>query len=245
MNLEEKAQEYALAALQDQLELVKKAYIDGYNAGKEDAIAPTLNPTSNEEVDYIDLNLPTKDQWSLQLIDKETGLPLQLPYTKVKDWAIPTVEDIKNLTSNTKRIKKENGEEYLLATNGVEYPMFGDIWLKDVQSDTEATIYLTSHNAPVAEFMGEAHPVVLIKRNRRGTSTVERPTSSGTSSSNRPSSNRNPSNSGRAPIDVRESSFNRPSKSTTPSYNRPSTSTPASSSYNRPSTSTVDSDDTL
>ena len=162
MSLEEKAKEYALKALESEIEKVQKAYIDGYNAAK--ANEPFIDENG---IKWYDMDLPSGNLWSEPLKDEEGNL-LEVVYNEAAKYDIPTKEDKIEFVKMTQQsyegsqYKSINGKIYHLPNDG-DYKR--NFWLKsDRDNDKTDALTFTSKMHNVFKFKGDKVCVVLIKR---------------------------------------------------------------------------------
>lgn len=168
MDIENKAQEYALNVLEECINKVKQAYIDGYNAGKAEC-SPLPKNITEDEVEYIDLSLPSGTLWSKPLRDEDGRNCFYSPFNKVKDLDLPTQADYAELIKYTKYGLNNEGDYEYLSVDGVRYiiPSYITFWLKDKDSETMAKHVNTRMHPHVASaFIGESKCVILVKRKK-------------------------------------------------------------------------------
>jgi hypothetical protein len=160
MTLEEKANEYALNALESEIDKVKNAYIDGYNAARNELLH---EPVDIDGVTYHDMSLPSGTWWS-EVIGNEVSIPIKLPYNQVKDLNLPTEEDWKELFDNTKYDTQQHQKTYLsIDGKRIGFHINDRIWCKsDVNDKNEALVYI--NNAFSNHFIGESAAIVLVKK---------------------------------------------------------------------------------
>lgn len=168
MDIENKAQEYALNVLDECINKVKQAYIDGYNAGK--AECPSIPQNITEDgVTYIDLSLPSGTLWSMPLRDKDGRNLLWLPFNKVKDLELPTEADYEELKKYTKTCLNGNSDYEYLSVDGVRYIILNYVtfWLKDKKDEMNAKCVDRKYASHISStFIGESNCVVLVKRKK-------------------------------------------------------------------------------
>lgn len=166
MDIENKAQEYALNVLDECINKVKQAYIDGYNAGKAEC-SPTPKNITEDGVTYIDLGLPSGTMWSP--LKGTNGRYIAIPYNQVKDLELPTLDDYAELLKYTKHGCNNRGDYEYLSVDGVKYiiPACISFWLKDKDSDTMVKFVNTKLHPHVRSgFIGESKCYVLVKRKK-------------------------------------------------------------------------------
>lgn len=163
MTIEEKAREYALDALKEEIGKVEKAYIDGYNAGKNEN-----KPVNIDGVEFYDCGLPSGTLWSKPLENKYHSL-IQLPYVKAEQLSIPTKEDFEELKKYSQisivQVKGIRGITHNVTTRfGVKIGLEDkDFWVKDaIENETKATA-CNGKIEFIKLFMGEEHAIILVK----------------------------------------------------------------------------------
>ena len=170
MSLEEKAKEYALKALESEIEKVQKAYIDGYNAAKAEY---NHEPIIDENgIKWYDMDLPSGNLWSEPLKDEEENW-LELTFNEAAKYDLPTEEDRTEFYKMTKstncnggyQYKSINAKTYQLPNDGNKHRYF---WLKSDPSYNEikALAFSSDMTTVMKLFKGDRHCVVLIKRKK-------------------------------------------------------------------------------
>ena len=164
MGLEEKAKEYALKALEGEIDKVKNAYIDGYNAARNELLH---EPVDIDGVTYYDMSLPSGTMWSKKITYNQNSnyAILTEPYNKVKELSIPTKEDWEELEQNTKRTYYKGCLRYL-SKDGVKLEFYNcSYWCKsDVNDKNEALVY--RNGGFERRFTGESFRIVLVKKKK-------------------------------------------------------------------------------
>ena len=112
MTLEEKANEYALNALESEIDKVKNAYIDGYNVARNELLHESIDI---DGVTYHDMSLPSGTLWSeiIKYSKDGSNYILEKPYNLVKEFSIPTKEDWEELEQNTRQTDFRDCFQYL------------------------------------------------------------------------------------------------------------------------------------
>lgn len=136
MTIEERAEQFALEALKEQIEKVKQAYIAGYKECEENYKKITVDENG---LTWYDLDLPSGNLWSEPLKD-EDGELIQCNYNSVKHLNLPTIGDLKELRIYTRNHtsddfdnyhyycrKSENTDKYLI-------PVGHRFWLREKNS---------------------------------------------------------------------------------------------------------------
>lgn len=80
MNTVDKAKEYAEGKVTEALtKVVADAYMAGYNAGYQEGYNKVVKETSSDEMEYVDLGLPSGTLWASDYV-KDGDEVLFLPY---------------------------------------------------------------------------------------------------------------------------------------------------------------------
>lgn len=164
MSLEEKAKEYALKALESEIDKVQKAYIDGYNAAKADE--PFIDENG---IKWYDMDLPSGNLWSTALGEyvintngSKSWVPIQKCYNEVKDLSLPTRADIDELLQHTYRASSKSSN--YLSVNGVSlYLTNWKYWYKGDAAYPNACVF-DGHLVTSEDFIGQSNKIILIKR---------------------------------------------------------------------------------
>lgn len=103
MNIEERAAEYAAErankAFADALaEAYKDGYRDGYNDHKANPMVELVS--DYDEVEYVDLGLPSGTLWSKDYLRKD-GKIVYLPFCEARKLSLPTEEQWKELVKRS------------------------------------------------------------------------------------------------------------------------------------------------
>lgn len=103
MNIEECAAKYAAERANKVFvyalaEAYKDGYRDGYNDHKANPMAELVN--DYDEVEYVDLGLPSGTLWSKDYLRKD-GKTLYLPFCEAKKFTLPTEEHWKELVNHS------------------------------------------------------------------------------------------------------------------------------------------------
>ena len=162
MTLEEKANEYALNALESEIDKVKNAYIDGYNVARNELLHESIDI---DGVTYHDMSLPSGTLWSEIIKYSKDGSNyfLEKPYNLVKEFSIPTKEDWEELEQNTRQTDFRDCFQYL-SKDGVKLNLAHFYyWCKsDVNDENEALVY--KNGTFKNKFTGESAAIVLVKK---------------------------------------------------------------------------------
>lgn len=98
------ATEYAQNNSEQILLLLAKAYQDGYNQG----ICDSTHKINIDDVEYLDLGLPSGTLWSFPPYYCNYGWKLKLlPYEQVKDLNLPTREQWEELCQHCRIVDKK------------------------------------------------------------------------------------------------------------------------------------------
>lgn len=163
MSIEEKAHEYALKAMEEQISKVSQAYIDGYNDAKaEFSHEPVIDENG---IKWYDMDLPSGNLWSEPLRDKEGSL-LYIVYNQAKELDIPTFEDVKELKNCTQRYTLSGGITVFNSINGMRYEILHSCtyWLKGEKDRMYAKAFGGIDFPCSDSFKGNKNCIVLIKR---------------------------------------------------------------------------------
>ena len=185
MEIKEKAEEYAKNKILNTLnDIVAEAYMEGYKQGYKDHEAQMPVEFQVDDIEYVNLGLPSGTLWAKNYVTVDGDI-LYLPYDKVKEYKIPTLEQFEELKKYCKRRTKRLGEnlEYkiFLGTNGSQCKItnvgyckgnqiinrnFCEFWLYDdePEGNYRLTAYLTKDHASTnSSFMGLQLPMLLVK----------------------------------------------------------------------------------
>ena len=92
MNNVDKAKEYAEGKIYDALnKVIVQAYMAGYNSGYKDGYDKVVKETSSDDIEYVDLGLPSGTLWSSNYVEDENKEILYVTQEKSKAFDIPTV----------------------------------------------------------------------------------------------------------------------------------------------------------
>ena len=92
MNNVDKAKEYAEGKINDALnKVIVEAYMAGYNSGYKDGYDKVVKETSSDDIEYVDLGLPSCTLWSSNYVEDENKEILYVTQEKSKAFDIPTV----------------------------------------------------------------------------------------------------------------------------------------------------------
>lgn len=98
MNNVDKAKEYAEDKINDALnKVIVQAYMAGYNSGYQDGYDKVVKETSSDDIEYVDLGLPSGTLWSSNYLEDENNETVYVLQEKSKAFDIPTVEQWQEL----------------------------------------------------------------------------------------------------------------------------------------------------
>lgn len=116
MNNVDKAKEYAEGKINDALnKVIVEAYMAGYNSGYKDGYDKVVKETSSDDIEYVDLGLPSGTLWSSNYVEDENDEILYVTQEKSKAFDFPTVAQWQELVrvckweQGSKRIKSSIG----------------------------------------------------------------------------------------------------------------------------------------
>ena len=116
MNNVDKAKEYAEGKINDALnKVIVQAYMAGYNSGYQDGYDKVVKETSSDDIEYVDLGLPSGTLWSSNYLEDENNETVYVLQEKSKAFDIPTVEQWQELVQ---KCRWEQGSERIDHTNG-------------------------------------------------------------------------------------------------------------------------------
>lgn len=160
MDIKEKAREYALNVLSEDISKIEQAYLDGY---KEGQLLSTGSIIDEDGIEYFDLGLPSGTMWSKCLTEKDDIFQcIQLPYLSAKELNIPTMEQVEEL--KTCKITGPSGSKNYIGPNGNSIRYTSYFWIKnDAPEDNFSYLYST-HRAEIEKgYIGDKHCIVLVK----------------------------------------------------------------------------------
>lgn len=98
MNNVDKAKEYADGKINDALnKVIVEAYMAGYNSGYKDGYDKVVKETSSDDIEYVDLGLPSGTLWSSNYLEDENDETVYVLQEKSKAFDIPTVKQWQEL----------------------------------------------------------------------------------------------------------------------------------------------------
>ncbi len=184
-NLSERAVNYAAEKTNELLtKAIAQAYADGYNTGYKEC-AEKYDIDLYEDVDFVDLDLPSGLLWSSKYRENEEGNTLYLTYEEASAFDIPTEEQVYELVDYCnwqhlmgyigrggydirqpvgKYCKSENGKQISFDDKGMKYinsnyvPQGIRFWLRDDDDGAEKkSVYIKSD-------LHDGKPVVTIEK---------------------------------------------------------------------------------
>lgn len=164
MELKDKAREYAINVLEEQIAKVAQAYSDGYmQAYKEIAALPV----EEDGVTYEDLGLPSGTLWSRDIITTNDPFDshLCLPHAKAQVLNVPTKTQIDELFSICKIVTCNNDRIEVTGPNGNKICLPKHFfWIKDCNVvDYKAMAFNPCKNEYIESYTGYSINVVLVK----------------------------------------------------------------------------------
>lgn len=181
-DINNKAKEYAESkALIAITSAIEQAYLDGYQAGYQDA--SSVAPEVIDGVEYIDLGLPSGTKWSATCLKDEKGTTIRLSYEEASKLNIPTREQFEELKHFTKKGKAHVLGMYqeIVGVNSkiVQFPYgliqrgcetisydFYIFWLKgEIKHETTRLCAWGSFEKQKTNyrFMGDKLPIMLVR----------------------------------------------------------------------------------
>lgn len=177
MTKEKKADEYIQNNSSNIIEIVKTAYMKGF----EDGIAQSVAKIKIDGVEYVDLGLPSGTLWSVYPLGYG-GFYNKYSYYDALKYNIPTVEEYNELSRYCKcasnnyctDIKGGNGKYININTyfhylgegvpDGNNY-----FWLKSEVVDNMASVGCVQRGIPdvhkgIKHFTGYSLPIIIVKR---------------------------------------------------------------------------------
>lgn len=141
-----KAKEYAVNALQGQIDAIADAYLKGY----EDALKTMPHKPIVEEYDtFVDLQLDSDTMWTSEYHKLDKNMYYELNYFDALEYGIPTEEQFIELFL---KCGKE-GERYYGRNNSIWVKTYLEpvyIWVKSEVEDNKALAYkIQAHQKPV------------------------------------------------------------------------------------------------
>lgn len=158
MDIKNEAHEYALKAMESALTKIEDAYIAGYEAGKKVGFKPI--EIDENGIEWVDMSLPSGTLWSKAL--RKDGECIEAVYNEVKDYNLPTEEDVAELFKGTKRFVN-NGWIKILSRNGIEYWLNDTYWLKGSADENLEVPYMSYKGNCDKTYMGYKKKVILVK----------------------------------------------------------------------------------
>lgn len=140
MTLKEKAHEYAIDALCNQIKALEDAYLAGYNEAKGIHII--------DNVEYIDLGLPSRTLWSTKpvgwRIDNGEETCDLFTYGEALEYNIPTEEQISELRECSMTIFQNSIKILGFNGNVLEYNQTDSITIEGSKKEFASWIHETS-----------------------------------------------------------------------------------------------------
>lgn len=126
-DLKDKSRKYAEEKTSDYLkDVIAQAYADGFTDGYKACQEQTPVEMEINNIEFLDLGLPSGTLWSRDFLRDEEGQIIYLPYVKAKELCIPTVEQLNELneyckTYNQKHCYKNCSAEFAITGLSGEY----------------------------------------------------------------------------------------------------------------------------
>lgn len=184
-NLNERAANYAAEKTNELLnKAIAQAFADGYNTGYKNC-AEDFDIDLYEDVDFVDLGLPSGLLWSSKYRKDEEGNPLFLTYGEASILDIPTQEQVEELVNccNWQHImgyvnrcgydfkqpvgkycKSGNGEQISFYDKGMKYigsgyvPQGIHFWIRDDENDAEKkSVFIKSE-------LQDEKPIIIMEK---------------------------------------------------------------------------------
>ena len=183
--LQEKAENYAAEKMNElMVKAIAQAYADGYRDGYKKC-AEDYEIDLYEDVEFVDLGLPSGLLWSSRYRMGEEDKPLYLTYEEASTMDIPTEEQFKELVDNCdwthimgyvnrggydfkqpvgKYCKSKNSEHISFDDKGMKYIGSGfapngiRFWIRDDEDDAEKkSIHIESQ-------LSDGNPTIIIEK---------------------------------------------------------------------------------
>lgn len=166
MNLDEKAKEYALKAMKDQLEQVENAYKQGY----ADALKTVIRePFVDGKNTYVDLGLASGTLWTTYFAADNTGNTINCGYYQASMMNIPTQEQFEEMFKRCQTWSNSDAIHYVGPSSEIVRIWNRTttiVWVKSDIVDDCALAYVFRYNSePELKrvFVGQKHHVLLVK----------------------------------------------------------------------------------
>lgn len=164
----DKAREYAISALKEQIEQLEAAYTAGY----KEALKSIPKPNIEDEMGttFVDLGLNDGLMWSNENLHERIsgGWKIGFPFYEALRYGLPTIEQYEYMFSRCKKEKRKfrspNGSIIKLSSGNNNFNEF--LWVKSDIVDDEALAYkITENEDPVLvrRFTGENALCLLVK----------------------------------------------------------------------------------
>ncbi len=188
MDIKEKARKFAEGKAMSILDqAIEEAYEEGYRDGYKDREAELPVEFQENNIEYVDLGLPSGTKWSSDYEHTDSDL-MYLPYSEASDLNIPTIEQFEELVNNCKWFRMAdsnnsftgftvvgiNGKNIFLGCTGyiqVEEAISENkslFWLKEKEETDDpqkphAYLYDSSGHLTSTEFCGYKLAIRLVK----------------------------------------------------------------------------------
>ncbi|WP_315291647.1 hypothetical protein [Hoylesella loescheii] len=157
-NLKSMAEQYAISVLQDQINTIAHAYIEGYNKSRAVVV--------ENDIEYIDLGLPSGTLWPTKFLNDEG-----MVYCDAKSYKLPTKEQYEEFRKLRWRIV-ENKYIIITGLNGNEITLPWryslTFWLADQEMNPSfqvpIAVFWSGNTAMYThEYVGDKVSVLTVK----------------------------------------------------------------------------------
>ena len=182
MDIKEKAKEYAKGKMTEAIEkVIADAYAEGYRAGykdKSDEIPPVVK--NDEDVEFVDLGLPSGTLWAKDFLRDEEGNIMYLTFREAKKHQLPTIEQFDELKDSAGFhyfcFTLLDGEQIVYPSTGFfngnshEYPDEVRLWLKSEEDESHKALWAGTETICYhryvktgLQYVGHKLPIVVVK----------------------------------------------------------------------------------
>jgi|GEM_PF-5087712 len=157
-NVKSMAEQYAISVLQDQINTIAQAYIEGYNKSRAVVV--------ENDIEYIDLGLPSGTLWATKFLNNEG-----MVYCDAESYKLPTQEQYGELRKLKWRlvnnsyviIKGLNGNEITLPSS-----YFLTFWLAGQKPDDSFKVLVAYYKEDditkyIRGYVGDKKSVLTVK----------------------------------------------------------------------------------
>lgn len=157
-NLKNMAEQYAISVLQDQINTIAQAYIEGYNKSRAVVV--------ENDIEYIDLGLPSGTLWATKFLNDEG-----MVYCDAESYKLPTEEQYEEFRKLRWRIVEN---KYIIITglngNEIALPLRYSLtfWLAGQKTNESFEVFVAYYsNAEtmkyVRGYVGHKKNVLMVK----------------------------------------------------------------------------------